>query len=690
MTRTFHERIIGAVLVAALLFNAFFPIPMGVRAVDEFRAQRADAVAPAVVAAVQVFATALAAYGVYAAGQTLSEWNANEQALYEKFAEHNGVSTETLDGAFGSAVDASGNVVMGSASLTPYLGDMSGFANWLVGNGFAEANETSRCASSAVRVSGWAFPKADSLGTAFGIADVQELHAQLVSEGYELVAARDSGNRSFYRYDKNPRIGSVCETTGVGVGRYAFIYVPYEKEIYFNREWVITRGGNTQVYSSNYLDYCGYTERIELIDGVAYTSTAGDDVQLDYSVLHEVTAGVSQKLLDGTVTVDAAAVYQPFTPTADQLVNGYDSTAVLEAEVAGQGATIGELQNQINEQATAISALQSGLKEQNDNFETQTAALAAIVDKVNEKVDENAGEIHVVKDATSAISARVAALEAQGEQDKADLATVIEITRAILAGVNPLNGDLVHDGQTVAALVASFTSPVAAIGTAVGAISKTLDAVAENEEDFQGTLIGDIAALHKMVGQKVDTLSDTFGKKVDELLDALGDTALGGLIKQILGLLKQVIEGEFSLANILEAIRAIPSTLADALAGALEAAASQFMGEPSGGDPFKVVPAQVGDFGQELRDKAPWAYVLALQDAFATVSGSYSARQSFYVDVPLYMAGTVRFDAGGFLSQGVNGFTIAYLIRVLLTAAICVSLLMVAYKAMERVTMDAG
>lgn len=153
-----HDKVLGAVLCAVLVFWCAFPVPVGVRPVDEFTHEEADAVAPAIPVIV-VFGTALAAAGVYAAGASTGAYNNNLQALYNdfmRFAANEGSAnaanfdSEHMESTLSGAVTSSNKVDLGVLAASGMFGLLPSFLSWNGLSGSVNVGSTSYIESSQV------------------------------------------------------------------------------------------------------------------------------------------------------------------------------------------------------------------------------------------------------------------------------------------------------------------------------------------------------------------------------------------------------------------------------------------------------------------------------------------------------------------------------------------------------------
>lgn len=92
------------------------------------------------------------------------------------------------------------------------------------------------------------------------------------------------------------------------------------------------------------------------------------------------------------------------------------------------------------------------------------------------------------------------------------------------------------------------------------------------------------------------------------------------------------------------------------------------------------------DLSVNLRNKVPFCYVVRTQDALGALNSNWGSNRSFYFDIDVPYAGTLRFDGELMLSQQVGNFDMAQTFRVLITSLLCLGLLYRSYKVVERST----
>ena len=140
-------------LAAVLVFSVCVPVPSGVSAYDRLRYEQAEAT-PAVVLAVPVIlATAAAAYGVYVTGTSVTEYNANVQALYDGYSNASSYWSASwanycqekggFDNAMQSCVTADGNISLQTLTDAGFWDGLRSYTVYCVNNGTAVEGVTS-------------------------------------------------------------------------------------------------------------------------------------------------------------------------------------------------------------------------------------------------------------------------------------------------------------------------------------------------------------------------------------------------------------------------------------------------------------------------------------------------------------------------------------------------------------------
>ena len=217
------------------------------------------------------------------------------------------------------------------------------------------------------------------------------------------------------------------------------------------------------------------------------------------------------------------------------------------------------------------------------------------------------------------------------------------------------------------------------ISTGVGTITQSVNDV----NSWLGTLSGWWEGLNSWAG--IDGATTLEG-----VLDGVLSGTLGGILEGVIsgtlaGTLADVFGG--TLADVIEAIQAAAIDLATSIDGIMEGVTFPEFNfpKPSEEQGTETLDAALlpnnpmEGVGTSLRNKAPFAYVIALAETMASVS-AWNSTPTFYVDYELPFAGVQRFDAGTWLNYDVHGITVAMMIRALVTMAICVMIVNFAYK----------
>ena len=174
-------------LAAVVVFMMVFPVPIGVQSVDRARYERADA-NPAIAVPV-IVGTALAAYGVYVAGTSASDYNVNLGDVYSGLSQgtqyySNAWATYvqeqgSFDAAMQSAITVDGQSInLGVLEQNGFFDTVNSYSAYLVSNGDAVIGSTSASANEEVfTLKGLAFPS---------ISEAPEMFASVLSSKPEI------------------------------------------------------------------------------------------------------------------------------------------------------------------------------------------------------------------------------------------------------------------------------------------------------------------------------------------------------------------------------------------------------------------------------------------------------------------------------------------------------------------------
>lgn len=692
-------------LVVALVVS-LFPVPTGVPLLDK-RYEDAEAVAPAV-AAIAVFATALAAYGVYTAGTTQAAYQENLGTLYDGFVADSGMTQAEVDGMLTGAVNSSGNINLGLLT-TSFFPLLAAYVQGLISSGEIATGVNSKSnGGDVVYIGNNAFPAVSQSEVPYTAEANSRMNAwDSEVNGDRLYAVRfSSGSDSngqynvtyweFFNNSTEPKLNIVGAGTADGVNYdYGLKYTSSGR----SRRYYVARtayfDGRVNWYVSNSLatENILYPGRSLLLnDGFAYVVN-GYNVSSGWldNVLATVTSGVA-----ANTAVVPDTVVEPFEPDAGTLEDGWDSTAVVDAVNANTGAveglggyaesmdgTLADILSTIVPWETTLSSILSAMN-----------PIAAILTGVQSLVTSVASGVTVLTGlATSPFSwlqnwwntltgwwssllAWVGATP---------IGTLVgNVCSSVDSGVSVLSG--LASGpfawlqgwwNSLSGWWSSLLAWVGAtpIGTLIGNVCAGIDAVA--------TGIGSLLGVND-----ASTWWGTLSGWWQGLLDWAGATPLG----QLLGSLVGTITG--SISSVVSGIQAGVGTLS-ALLDALLAAVDGLMAGELTFPPLQVMPEpeqlaipveQKSGYLVELEEKAPFAYVTAFFKQFDRVKNTYSSAESFYVDVEIPMTNEVqRFDASMVLNQELGGMRLAYLMRVGLTMLICIGILRFTYRTVVTV-----
>lgn len=229
----------------------------------------------------------------------------------------------------------------------------------------------------------------------------------------------------------------------------------------------------------------------------------------------------------------------------------------------------------------------------------------------------------------------------------------------------------------VSAGIASITGAVTAISAWLGVnplatLWADVVSIASGVNDVSswwGTLSGWWEGLNQWLG-------------VDGILEGLTwDDVLASLLA---GVLSGALSG--TLADVIAAIRGAVLDVVGAIEGVTFPEIPELewpkIKEKEPGDALPIALPPFGGGGDaDFSRKAPFAYIAAFSETVQAIR--FPSNTSFYFDLQMPEAGTVRFDASPWLMYQVNGVTVAYLLRIALTAGMCALLVGVAWKALK-------
>ena len=661
------RKIMGVVLVAALLVCSF-PVPTGNGLLDRLRVQRAEAVPAVAVAAPVILATALAAYGVYVAGSSVGGYEANLDTFYQgmkgatdsysaSWAQYC-AEKGSFDNALQSAVDGNGNIQLQVLADNGFFDSARSYSLVCKDNGSLVVGESSN----------------DAMSTAFHIGDVvwvtQDAHLEYETVGtaapstHVLCAVRHTINTngtSYFRYYyvPNDAVWTISDDrkaitySGAGYSKIISVNNSVASESSFNSTSTTVIRGVLGSASNNLAP--GYNPSFgNVVTDAGYSSVALG--------LGAISAGV----VGGTAALPTSTV-QPFEPTAEALEAGYSNADIIDA---------------INTNTGTIEGISGTL----DSILSGINPLAGILQAILTAVSPVAGILTGVQ----SIDGIMTGLQSTPFGWLSSWWNTLQGYWQTLLGV--------MGATPLGTLIGNVTTGISTLGTDLGSYLSGISTTLDSFWTGVGTWIGDtpIGQLVGSITTGIGGVIDALGSFKDAVLEWLGDTPIAALIRAILDAIDGIIAGDISLAGILEAIGAIPNTLAgalsDVLVGAIEGITfptinfPRLTQEPGSGTVQIVgLPGDpTAEFDANIRNKAPFAYMVALGDLYSSLGSGYNSNPSFYFELDIPNAGEIRFDASPWLNYSVMGVSIAGLIRMMLTAFICVMMLGFVYKTMER------
>lgn len=203
---------------------------------------------------------------------------------------------------------------------------------------------------------------------------------------------------------------------------------------------------------------------------------------------------------------------------------------------------------------------------------------------------------------------------------------------------------------------------------------------------IMSNVLNGITAIPGAISSAAGSLGDVLGDTLDDVVS--GVNAIPGLLN---GTLEGIRTGVLSIpASIADVVAAVQAGVVD-LTGAIEAVGDLFFNFRLPIDTGQTVSIalpsgmpQAVEF--DLSNKVPFCYLIRTQSALQSMFGNFQSNRSFYFDLQVPNAGTVRFDGEPVLSQSFGIMDIAQTIRALVTGVLCLGLLYRAYKILERQT----
>lgn len=646
------EKALSVALVAALLFCTF-PVSTGVPVLDRGRYEQAHAIAPAIPI---IVATACAAAGVCIAGATTTTYDANLDSVYSGLKNGTGHWSSSwaqycqdkggFDAAMNSALTVDGqNIDLKVLTDAGFFDSLKSYTAYCLGNGTAVSGSSSSSSRADVMtIGGLDFNVSSDLPGYAGYVESEFNWVLSQNNGYQLAGmiVTDGTTRyvatttnSVYYINNN---GKLAHMRGAIVGGL----IDGEPKVWKDNYYVVAFDPVTSVLYSGY-DFSG----VEDYDGVSEKDPASF-----------VVSGSMADALDGVDVELPSATVQPFEPTAEQLEAGYTSADVIAVEVGEIGQTTGEISEDVASILTGVGGILTAL-----------SPLAGILTAVN----TISGVVSGVQSSPfswlqtwwNTLSGWWASLLSMlGDTPLSTLLGPLAGIADIVAALTGQGGVLEWLGNvTVGDLLTGVQSGV---GSITGAISSGVTTMVNDVDTWLGTLNGWWEGLGDFLGLGVDGLT----------LEGLLEGVLSGTIP-------------LTLSGVIEAIQAAVDALTASIDGVLEGVTfPTFPGldlRPGSGTFDLAVPTNdvFRDFNGQLANKAPFAYLVAINDDFQAINGTYSAVPSFYWEVDTPFVGLVRVDAGPWLNYEVHGTSIAYLLRIAFNSFMIVMLLRLCFKAMQ-------
>lgn len=624
------RKVTSIALAAVLCFWMAFPVSAFVKP------ERAEA-NPAIAIPI-IFGTALAAGGVYVAGASMTQYNANLQSVYDGFQQATSqwsqswgeyVSVQgSFEQAMNSCVTADGTIQLQTLADAGFFDSLNTYSAYCVQNGsMVEGVNSAIGRYSVADLGGYTVATCAGMPAMFDIMTFETSGSYTVFGGYN----EESGS--------NYVNSKLCEPWG-----YAYFVDGETQSLRFNNNgevvipcmrvtWGIYEN-NAGAKTGRTTSASGYTLKVNgvndpILNSQVDWSVGAEGANYYTDVNKKVKAGASPAVIDGTATAPTSTV-QPFEPTAEQISAGFDSSAVINAINSGTAET------------------SAGI---NDVISTLTGTIGGVLNDIKTGVNGLESAIGTAISTGASI-------------------VVSGVSSAITTGVNTLS-TVLNDIKTASQTIEQ---------TLGGAISTTLTGIATGIAGI-GTTLGDI-------------WGDLQGWYTDWLA-WVGTTPLGALIAQVIaalnagvldlsGLLELVNAGVLDLSTAIELVQTAVQDGVAEITGAIEGIQFPSFEWPKvEGSPQVALPP--GDMRSSMdaviQDKAPFAYMYTFGEGIQSLE--YSSEPKFRMrhtfDV---VADEVEIDinAEPWLNRDLGGVTIAQLLRASVTLTLCMGLLYGAYK----------
>lgn len=632
------SKVTSIVLSAVLCFWMAFPVSAFVKP------ERAEA-NPAIAIPV-IFGTALAAGGVFVAGSSLSQYNANLQSVYDGFSHATSqwsqswgeyVSAQgSFNQAMSSCVTADGTISLQTLTDAGFFDSLNSYSAYCVQQGTMAAGDSSRIVHSYEVLGGYKFDR-NWMGYpgVYGQTAVVAAIAEIAQEGYTNFVGYEFYNTpiniGYKSYPQNVQLFFYSSDT-ITPSTSTWYDVPYMKLsgkriiVGYSDSEIATTTDNGSLSWNSY-ENPHYADRY----GANRYVCVNPSINIDLSGLSTLEYEDESKVAAvGSGVADTSATVQPFEPTAEQLATGFDSSAIVDAINSGNAQTNAGINEVISTLTGTIGGVLNDIKTGINGLET---AIGTAI---------NAGAASVVSGVSSAIS----------------------------TGVNTLS-TVLNDIRTASQTIEQ---------TLGGAISTTLTGIATGIAGV-GTTLGDI-------------WGDLQGWYTDWLA-WVGTTPLGALIAQVIaalnagvldlaGLLELVNAGVLDLSTAIELVQTAVQDGVAEITGAIEGIQFPSFEWPKveGSPQVALTPGDMrSSMDAVIQDKAPFAYMYTFGEGIQSLE--YSSEPKFRMRHTFdIVADEVEIDinAEPWLNRDIGGVTIAQLLRASVTLTLCMGLLYGAYK----------
>ena len=339
------KKAVTVVLAAVVVFMMAFPVPIKGLLIEKARYEQAKA--NPVIAVPVILGTALAAAGVYVTGTTASQYNGNLESVYQGISNGTQWYSEawasyvqekgSFDAAMQSAITVDGESInLQVLADEGFYDTVNQYTAYVIANNEAMTGASSIAANESCLCIGNAkYLFYSDVPSVFNDARMNDEKQAMAQEGRVLVAWVDAHSSRwpvryhfYYATSANPAFTQQSITSANQLYMTNLKVVVFAGDnINSSRAW---EEGSSLLLNPN----SGY-----LNPGVTWESQSLD-VRTEESTKDGIVAVVADAIAQGIAEAPTSTV-EPFTPTAEQLAEGYTSADVVEAINSGNETTSG-------------------------------------------------------------------------------------------------------------------------------------------------------------------------------------------------------------------------------------------------------------------------------------------------------------------------------------------------------------